>query len=222
VDRWGIVAINGVAMSLDSTAFQDTPVLAGGMPTEETTSWGVAVEPIAAGAIGRVAVSGVVQCRFENRSEFHSYVKCKASNTELMSAYSGEGFPLIKSGSWAIVRIGHSFERTTVLATFVAPWPKGSYKIVSSGDKTFNVNNPFTEIKGTGTKKCAISYLNYYESSYEWILTAAETEAIVEQEVITGVTLGSSGLVFTKETLTVFNKKTPPPTDVTISTTTCP
>jgi hypothetical protein len=149
------------------------------MPSEDTTSWAVAVEPIAAGAIGRVAVSGVVQCKIENRSEFHPYVKCKASSTELMSAWSGEGFPIIKdrssgSGKWALVRIGHVFQRTTLLGTFVAPWPKGSTSTVSSGEKSFTVSNPFAEITGTGTRSCSISYLNYYESTYGWILTAAE------------------------------------------------
>ena len=179
VDRWGIVAITDLAINQNNSSFQDTPVLAGGMPSEDTTSWAVAVEPIAAGAIGRVAVSGVVQCRIENRSDFHPYVKCKASNTELMSAWNGEGFPLIKdrsigSGKWGLVRIGHVFQRTTLLGTFDAPWPKGTAKTVSSGEKSFTVNNPFAEITGTGTRTCSISYLNYYESTYGWILTAAE------------------------------------------------
>jgi hypothetical protein len=53
----------------------------------------------------------------------------------------------------------------------------------------------------------------------EWYLLATEPK---EVEVITGVSLGSSGLTFTKKTLLVYGTKTPDPASVVISTQACP
>ena len=53
----------------------------------------------------------------------------------------------------------------------------------------------------------------------DWYLIAVEP---TEVEVITGVTLGASGLTFTKKTLYVFSEKTPPPSPAIISTVACP
>lgn len=53
----------------------------------------------------------------------------------------------------------------------------------------------------------------------DWYLVAVET---TEAEVITGVTLGSTGLVFTKKTLLVYGVKSPDPSSTTITTTVCP
>jgi hypothetical protein len=53
----------------------------------------------------------------------------------------------------------------------------------------------------------------------EWYLLATEPK---EVEVITGVSLGSSGLTFTKKKILVYGTKTPAPTDTVISTQACP
>ena len=53
----------------------------------------------------------------------------------------------------------------------------------------------------------------------DWYLVATEP---TEVDVITGVTLGSSGLTFTKKTLLVFGEKTPAPSSTIISTVDCP
>jgi len=53
----------------------------------------------------------------------------------------------------------------------------------------------------------------------EWYLLSTEPK---EVEVITGVSLGSSGLTFTKKTLLVYGTKTPDPASVVISTQACP
>lgn len=44
---------------------------------------------------------------------------------------------------------------------------------------------------------------------------------LIEQDVLTGVTLSSGGLVFTKETLLIVGKKSPSPSSITVSTTEC-
>ena len=53
----------------------------------------------------------------------------------------------------------------------------------------------------------------------EWYLLATEPK---EVDVITGVSLGSSGLTFTRKTLLVYGTKTPAPADTVISTQACP
>jgi hypothetical protein len=138
--------------------FEQLPVVAGGTPSATTTAWCVAVEPIAANAVGRVAVGGVVQCKVEVTSADDKFVACKASTAELKTGTTGEGLILYKEG-------------------------------------------------GTGSNK--------------WALVRLGTTATTEIDVITGVTLGSSGLVFTKETVYVIGKKSPSPSSVTVSTTAC-
>lgn len=163
VERWGVVAITGVDITPTATesdtatrTFQDSPVVTGGTPSSSTTAWGVAVEPIASGSIGRLAVAGVVQCKIQVDKSDDKFVACASGG--LKSGVKGESLILWKesgtgSGKWSLVRLG--------------------------------------------------------------------TTATTEVDIITGVTLGSSGLVFTKETVYVIGKKSPKPSDITISTTAC-
>jgi hypothetical protein len=113
VARWGVLAITGVDITPTSTesdtatrSFQDCPVLTGGTPSATTTAWCVAIEPIESGKIGRVAVSGVVQCKASIGNSSHKFVRAKASTSELESAWSGEGLILWKGNGWALVRLG--------------------------------------------------------------------------------------------------------------------
>jgi hypothetical protein len=127
------------------------PVLTGGTPSATTTAWCVAVEPIAANAVGRVAVGGVVQLKAADLG--------KASGAHV----------LWKDSTWALIRI----QSGVVRGTFTAPWSKGATKSVSdavtSGTTYADVKNYFAAITGTGTKACAIAYVGT-----EWILIAAE------------------------------------------------
>ena len=80
----------------------------------------------------------------------------------------------------------------------------------------------------SGTKVEAYNRLGDVETG-KWVLVASvnggwylvATEA-AEITVITGVSLGSSGLTFTRDTVFVFGKKTPKPADTVISTQACP
>jgi len=116
VARWGVLAITGMEIvpgSSDNATsqFEQLPVVAGGTPSDTTTAWCVAVEPIAAGMIGRVAVGGVVQVKIEVANSLHVFAKCKSSTSELKSTDNGEGVILWKagtgSGQWALVRLGN-------------------------------------------------------------------------------------------------------------------
>jgi hypothetical protein len=94
-----------------TSQFEQLPVVAGGTPSDTTTAWCVAVEPIKAGEIGRVAVGGVVQVKVEVADSAHVFAKCKASTSELKSTDNGEGVILWKQGTgagqWALVRLGN-------------------------------------------------------------------------------------------------------------------
>ena len=113
VARWGVLAITGMEITPGSSEnatsqFEQLPVVAGGTPSDTTTAWCVAVEPIKAGEIGKVAVGGVVQVKVEIDSSSHTFAKCKASTSELKSTDNGEGLILWKgSGQWALVRLGN-------------------------------------------------------------------------------------------------------------------
>jgi hypothetical protein len=91
--------------------FQDQPVLSGGLPTGGQ-SFVVAVEPIAAGKIGRVAVAGVVQAKINVVSESDTFATAKDGDlTQLTSSSSGEATILWKesgtgASKWALVRFG--------------------------------------------------------------------------------------------------------------------
>lgn len=185
VARWGVLAITGVAITPTSSSggatasFEEMPVLTGGTPSASTTAWCVAVEPIAANAVGRVAVGGVVQCKVEVDKADDKFVACKASTTELKTGTTGEGLILWKdsgtgSNKWALVRLaGGGAAGGIVRGTFSAPWAKGSTKTVSdavtSGKTYADVKNYFAAVGGTGSKACAIAYVGN-----EWILIAAE------------------------------------------------
>ena len=178
VARWGVLEITGVAITPTSTAggatasFEEMPVLTAGTPSASTTAWCVAVEPIAANAVGKVAVGGVVQCKASISNSAHKFLRAKASTSELESAWSGEGLILWQGSGWALVRLAGNNDGI-VRGTFSAPWAKGSTKTVSdsvtSGKTYADVKNYFAAVGGTGSKACAIAYVGT-----EWILIAAE------------------------------------------------
>lgn len=74
-----------------------------------------------------------------------------------------------------------------------------------------------TGVKGEGL----ILYKESGTGGGKWALVRLGTTATTELDVITGVTLGSSGLVFTRETVYVIGKKSPSPSSLTVSTTAC-
>jgi len=117
VNRWGVLSVAGVVFTPSGATgnatqqFQDQPVLSGGLPTGGS-SFVVAVEPIAAGKIGRVAVAGVVQAKINITDASHTFAAAKDGDlTQLASATNGEAQILWKesgtgTGKWAIVRFG--------------------------------------------------------------------------------------------------------------------
>jgi len=186
VARWGVLAITGVAITPTSSAggatasFEEMPVLTGGTPSATTTAWCVAVEPIAANAIGRVAVGGVVQCKVEVDKADDKFVACSSGG--LKTSTSGEGLILYKeagtgAGKWALVRLLAGPQGIT-RGTFSAPWAKNATATVTDAITTSTtytgVKNYLNSIGGTGQRDCVIAYLGN-----EWVLVAVAPQGVV-------------------------------------------
>jgi len=156
VSKWGVLSITGILNNPSSGAsslaqFQDVPILQGAAPTNPTPGgFVVAVEPIAAGKVGRAAVDGVVQIKVAD-----------------IGKAPGVGV-LWKGSEWALVRL----QAGIVRGTFSGSWAKGATATVTDAvlsSVTYTAKNYFVSLTGTGTKACAIAY-----AGGEWILIAAE------------------------------------------------
>jgi len=142
VNRWGVLSVAGVVFTPSGATgnatqqFQDQPVLSGGLPTGGQ-SFVVAVEPIAAGKIGRVAVAGVVQAKINVVSESDTFATAKDGDlTQLTSSSSGEATILWKesgtgAGKWALVRFGAAGAAGIRLGKVTGTWTKASGAIVT-------------------------------------------------------------------------------------------
>jgi hypothetical protein len=190
VARWGVLAISGLEITPSGSTgpatsqFESMPVLRGGTPTTSTgDQFVIAVEPIAAGAIGMVAVDGVVQTKVESRSVAHQTAGTKASTTELVTGTPGAAVLWRESGTgagkWALVRIGAGVSGTVRLGTISATWTKGNTATVTqqAGDgaalspaTTFTATNYFATVTvPSGTQRVACALIDS-----TWVLIAAE------------------------------------------------
>ena len=159
VNRWGVLSVAGVVFTPSGATgnatqqFQDQPVLSGGLPTGGS-SFVVAVEPIAAGKIGRVAVAGVVQAKINVVSESDTFATAKDGDlTQLSSASSGEATILWKesgtgAGKWALVRFGAA-GASIRLGRVTGTWNKGATASVTQykGDGSYPVTGPSGPLK---------------------------------------------------------------------------
>jgi hypothetical protein len=137
VNRWGVLSVAGVVFTPSGATgnatqqFQDQPVLSGGLPTGGS-AFVVAVEPIAAGKIGRVAVAGVVQAKINVVSAGDTFATAKDGDlTQLTSSSSGEATILWKesgtgTGKWALVRFGAAGAAGIRLGKVSGTWTKGA------------------------------------------------------------------------------------------------
>ena len=188
VNRWGVLSVAGVVFTPSGTTgnatqqFQDQPVLSGGLPTGGS-AFVVAVEPIVAGSIGRVAVAGVVQAKINVSDAGHGFATAKDGDlTQLSSAASGDAQILWKesgtgASKWAIVRFGAS-PPTVRLCKTTASWAKSSTATLqvwtgapgseSNSGTTLSAYNSFATI-ATG-KYCSVAW----HSHGYWYVIAAE------------------------------------------------
>lgn len=163
VNRWGVMAITGVAITPTATPggataqFERLPTLTIGDQTGTTTGWCVAVEPIESGKLGRVAIAGAVQVKVADLP--------KAARSAV----------LWKDSNWAIILINPG----TRLGTISANWSKGQTATVTeqngdgtaiSGNPTFTAKNYFADVTvPSGTRRVACAQIGS-----TWVLIAAE------------------------------------------------
>ena len=155
VRRWGVLSVAGVVFTPSGATgnatqqFQDQPVLSGGLPTGGS-AFVVAVEPIAAGKIGRVAVAGVVQAKINITDAGHGFAKAKDGDlTQLSSADTGDAQILWKesgtgASKWAIVRFGAGAGASIRLGKVTGTWSKNATVTVTQwkGDGSQQVTGP--------------------------------------------------------------------------------
>lgn len=164
IERWRVAAITGVAptpTSSDSAAatqqFMRMPVVTLAAWSSSAGAVCVAVEPIPAGGIGRVAVGGAVQVRAADASKL-------------------PGAAIYTGADWSLVALGGAGLR---LGTISATWTKGATATVTrqNGDgtaitptATFTARNWFATVTvSSGTRRVACGQVGS-----EWILIAAE------------------------------------------------
>lgn len=110
--RWGAVQITGVAVNptggdTNLRSFEGLPCITGGTPTSASPKFGIAIEPIASGKIGRVAVSGLVQARISVSTADPITAGVQAGTSVLVGGKPGVSIMWIESGTgdkWALVR----------------------------------------------------------------------------------------------------------------------
>lgn len=115
VGRWGVLEITGMEIAptgaTATSQFESMPVIQGGIPSETSRAIAIAVEPIAAGAIGRVAIDGAVQVKLDVGHVDHRFARPKASTSAMQSDWGGPAMILWKPSStgsdqWSLVRMG--------------------------------------------------------------------------------------------------------------------
>lgn len=93
VPRLGVLGLSSPVIEVSGdnpVQFLEQMVLNGIMPTGGDQPVGVAVEPIAPGAIGRVAISGRFPAKIKVLSDHHKYARGRANDvTQLISADCG-------------------------------------------------------------------------------------------------------------------------------------
>jgi hypothetical protein len=164
IPRWGPVWFNQqqrhnfynsfVDSDENRRFFEDVPVLVGTRPeyqfgtndSQQPIAYGVAVEPIGRNAIGRVAVSGVVQCKLNVSNESDCYANIVGATKEEFSTNTSEGSLILHkdngtgTGKWGLIRLGH--ERTARRATITTTWQFGARRELTDQDgRTFSAFN---------------------------------------------------------------------------------
>jgi hypothetical protein len=174
VDRWGVLAITGVVIAPSGAAgaatlsWQTSPAVVGVTPPAGTVGgFVVAVEPIAAGKLGRAAAAGVVQAKVDVTDASHGFAAPQAGSTSAFaSASSGPVKILWKqgtgSGQWALL-LFDTGGQVTRLGKVSSTWAKGSpatvteyYGSGTSKGTTFTSSNVFATVTGPAWVACTL------------------------------------------------------------------
>lgn len=186
VPRWGVMRIDGLELTAGgptatgNAQFQDMPVVTGRLPGGAYPErWGVAVEPIQAGSVGRLAVAGVVQARVRIVNSSDRYVRVIGGDaTSLVTGSHGEGMILwMESGvgddKWALIRLGVA--TGVAIVQFDGSWALNATKTVTffGGTDTVTAINRFASV---GAEACAARFGAITRHGSQWHLIAAQCQ----------------------------------------------
>ena len=103
VPRFGVLSLGNPDVTPTNekhAQFAADMVLVGGVPSGGSQNVGIAVEPIPAGKIGRMAIGGRFACKVKVLSDTHGYARGRANDvTQLISAECGPIRLLWKQGT---------------------------------------------------------------------------------------------------------------------------
>jgi len=184
--QWGVVRIDGLELTAGgptaqgNAQFQQMPVVTGRVPGGAFPErWGIAVEPIKNGEIGRIAVAGVVQAKVRIVNASDRYVRVISGNaTSLVTGSHGEGMILwMESGvgddKWALIRLGVA--TGVAIVQFDGSWAVGATKTVTffGGTDTVNAINRFASV---GAEACTTRFGAITRHGNQWHLIAAQCQ----------------------------------------------
>jgi hypothetical protein len=142
VPRYGALAFSGVVQnnprtsSASESSFCNAPILTGIKPTGEDTAWGVALDPIADGAIGRVAVGGAVPAKINVHENDHGFARPVKDDVEKLESSKSEGAVILwkeptggTSPQWCLIRFGGGGSKMHIVRTD-GDWAVGSCRTV--------------------------------------------------------------------------------------------
>lgn len=233
VGRFGVLGISGVIFTPSAAlaSFQNQVAFTGVTPTtaDHKGKFLVCLDPIADGKVGRAWIAGVCQVQVDVTDAAHQFAEVKNSDgTKLSSGSSGSARILYSPGGtgtkWCVVRLGDNAGGPVRLGKTTSTWTKGTTATIdlwesgtppsetTSSNTLANCVNKMVTVPSGRWVEVALGANGY------WYLVWAEPTQL---DVIVGVSLTGSGLVFTRKKINTF-VESPDPADVTITTTSCP
>lgn len=220
VVRWGVLEISGVvfdpADGSDAEAtFTSTPCVTGVTPTDSAKPFVIAVEPIAAGKIGRAAVAGVVQCKLDVTAAGDGTAGGKPGSRSELTTGSGSARILWKQsgtggGKWGLVAIGGGGGTSIRMCKTIADWEVGSTQLVELweyGDfpaearndpiQRFTAHNKLFRVKSG-----AFVYIGKAGNGRWYLIGAGRATEDYNSDPDGGLTLGCAGVAVGSEDLT--------------------
>jgi hypothetical protein len=130
VAQFEALKISGLVLDASGPQFKSKPVVSVGQVDAIDNALAIAVEPIGAGKIGRVAVSGVVPCRITNTDAANKFARPTSSSTILTGASSGPAEIIWMQGGTGtnqqgLVRLGPRGDSVRLCKTSY-DWNKGT------------------------------------------------------------------------------------------------
>jgi hypothetical protein len=181
LSQFQAVKIQSLELDASGVQFRTKPLVKVTQVDAIDNALAIAVEPIGAGKIGRVAVSGVVPCRITNTDTSNRFARPTPGSTILTGAALGPAEIIWIEGVGGtnvqgLVRLG-PFVEVVRLGKVSATWSKGTVATVTqytgAGDATsttFSARNRFADVTVSTTPKFVLCT----KVDNTWLLTAAE------------------------------------------------